>query len=165
MVLTFIFVVDILHGEEEKVSAAHEIRLRQGQANDALADLRMALGYKSLVFRKDVRGASSQKEKTRSWDKASAAQQRVTVAVAIYRCARNALEVLKAGTTILDKYKVIVEQDLKISPDIVEENRIGQRSDTLAWFWRFNGPHPEQEDGWMDECTFLFTSTVLNLCD
>jgi hypothetical protein len=29
-----------------------------------------------------------------------------------------------------------MEQDMKMSGNVTEENRYGQRSDTLAWFWR-----------------------------
>ena len=34
--------------------AKQELELRKGQANDTLEQLRLALGYKSLLFRKDV---------------------------------------------------------------------------------------------------------------
>jgi hypothetical protein len=30
----------------------------------------------------------------------------------------------------------ITPEDMKMSGDITEENRIGQRSSVLAWFWR-----------------------------
>jgi len=35
--------------------ASQELELRQGQANDALEGLRLALGHKSLLFRTKVR--------------------------------------------------------------------------------------------------------------
>jgi hypothetical protein len=39
-----------------------------------------------------------------------------------------------------------------MSGDVVEENRIGQRSDMLAWFWRTGDPNQDQENNWMNEC-------------
>jgi hypothetical protein len=33
---------------------------------------------------------------------------------------------------------VIKKSDLKMSGDIVEENRVGQRSSVLPWFWRLD---------------------------
>jgi hypothetical protein len=34
----------------------------------------------------------------------------------------------------------------------VEENRIGQRNDALAWFWRLDGAGQHPDDDWMQEC-------------
>ena len=44
-----------------------ELRLREGQANDALHRIRMAIGLKSVAFRSKVRNANSQQKKTRAW--------------------------------------------------------------------------------------------------
>ena len=49
--------------------------------------------------------------------------------------ARKALEYLEAGNEVMDKYRPICPQDLALSGDVVEEQRLGQRNDTLAWFW------------------------------
>ena len=51
-----------------KALACQELKLRQGQANDCLERLRLALGHKSLLFCIRVRNASSVKEKTKAWD-------------------------------------------------------------------------------------------------
>ncbi|TFY79361.1 hypothetical protein EWM64_g4647 [Hericium alpestre] len=59
---------DELHALPEMCSLlAKEAELREGQANDALQSLRLALGHKAFVFRHDIRNAGSQRGKTRAW--------------------------------------------------------------------------------------------------
>jgi hypothetical protein len=55
----------------------------------------------------------------------------------------------------LTKFQPIYPVDLKMSGDIVEENRIGQRNDALAWFWRIDGTGQDLDDDWMQECKLL----------
>ena len=50
------------------------------------------------------------------------------------------------------KYRAILPEDLCLSGDVVEEQRLGQRNDTLAWFWCIGTTHEEQGNQWMDEC-------------
>ena len=42
-----------------------------------------------------------------------------------------------------------------VPSDITEENRFGQRSDVLPWFWRLGGQNEDQHDTWMEECKFI----------
>jgi hypothetical protein len=136
--------------------ASQEIELRQGQANDALADLRIELGHKSLLFRTKVRQSSNTKGNTRAWKGIRKSSMEVMKHVRTYRRAQNALRQLDANQEILDKYKDIQKTDLKVNTDMVEENRFGQRSDTLAWFWRMGPQSQSDSDGdeWMRECEF-----------
>jgi hypothetical protein len=57
----------------------------------------------------------------------------------MYLHARSALRRLPVDQDYLDTLKDITEADMKMSGDVTEENRFGQRSDTLAWFWRQGG--------------------------
>jgi len=43
-----------------------ELHLREGQLNDSLHHIRVALGHKSYLFRNDIRPARTQKLKTRA---------------------------------------------------------------------------------------------------
>ncbi|KAG1808390.1 uncharacterized protein BJ212DRAFT_1280762, partial [Suillus subaureus] len=45
----------------------------------------------------------------------------------------------------------ILPTELSIDKEVTEENRFGQGSDRLAWFWRVNNANEGQEDAWMDE--------------
>jgi len=40
---------------------------------------------------------------------------------------------------------------MALSGDVVEEQRLGQRNDTLAWFWHIGTTNDEQGNEWMDE--------------
>ena len=48
-----------------------------------------------------------------------------------YRRARKALEHLGANDATLMQYQKLQTEHLKLSADITEENRVGQRSDVL----------------------------------
>jgi len=61
----------------------------------------------------------------------------------------------------IPQFKPLTSDDLKMSADVMEENRFGQRRDMLAWFWRMG---PEREDGegsWMDECELFLKSSLM----
>jgi hypothetical protein len=110
------------------------------------------LGHKSLLFRRKVRDSKNQKGKTRAWKEVAQSAGRVMKHVASNQRAQRALERLGADEEILERYQDIKKEDLKISSDMVEENRIGQWNDTLAWFWCL-GPQTDAEgDSWMQEC-------------
>ena len=115
-----------------------EIELREGQANDALEALQAGLAEKSLRFRTEVKPAKSQRTMTRAWDSIHRAEKQIKAAVRSYRLARNSLEALGAGENLLNQYQKIQKEDLRMSRDVVEENRVGQHSSELAWFWRLD---------------------------
>jgi len=142
-----------MHGLE--TLAKQEIELRVGQANDSLAALRVELGHKSLLFRSKVRYSKNQKGKTRAWKEVAQSAGRVMKHVACYQRAQQALKRLGADEEILEKYQDIEKEHLKMSSDMVEENRFGQHNDMLAWFWRL-GPQTDAEgDSWMEECMWV----------
>lgn len=70
-----------------------------------------------------------------------------------YNRAREALQRLGQSNA---KYHKITKSDLKMPGDIVEANRIGQRSDKLPWFWRLDDHVEEAESGpRMKECMYF----------
>ena len=133
-----------------KQVAEIETELREGQANDALEALQSALAEKSLRFRTEVKPAKSQKTATRAWD--SKADKQIHGAVQCYHLARNALEGLGAPRELLNQYQEIQKKDLKMSRDVVEENRVGQRSSELPWFWRLDRKWDEDRGEFLKEC-------------
>lgn len=150
--------------------AEQEMELRQGQANDALEGLRLALGHKALLYRSQVRNippkwirlaltllvqlrkARSNKQDTAARRDIKRAEDNVQRHFRAYRRARTALQRLKAPNEVINMYKPIFPDDLAVTADVVEENRIGQRSHTLAWFWHIRAPNGDQRDEWMEEC-------------
>ncbi|KAG9317919.1 hypothetical protein JVU11DRAFT_2151 [Chiua virens] len=75
---------------------------------------------------------------------------KVNCDVRSYLRALEALKFLDAGQNILDKYQPIKQEDLGLSKDITEENRFGQSSHVLPWFWRIDGADHGVSD-WNDE--------------
>jgi hypothetical protein len=146
--------------------ALQELELRKGQANDALEELRLALGHKALLWRTKVRTAKNNKQRTRAWDDIKIARHQVEKNVRHYHRARRALASLGADDTIMSQYKVIGTNDLQLSGDVLDPSRLGQRSDTLAWFWRPGTTNPDQDNSWMEECksSMYFSSYRLKIC-
>lgn len=134
--------------------AKQELELRKGQANDWLKELQMALGHKAVLYRTSVRDAKSTSMKTRSWDDVKAMTVKVMRCVRGYRRTRTAMERLGADDATMDRYAELKREDLKLSADITEENRFGQRNDVLPWFWRLDGTNEEEGNAWMHECEY-----------
>jgi hypothetical protein len=132
--------------------ADQERELRVGQANDALELLCDALATKSLIFGTKVRNANSQIKIMRSWGEVEKVNRKIRRYVATYRRARAALINLGLQNMELEKFQIITPNDLKMSSDMVEENRVGQRNDKIAWFWSL-GKDLGNGD-WMEECRF-----------
>jgi hypothetical protein len=128
-----------------------ELELRKGQANDSLERLRECLAEKSLRFRTEVRPAKSQKKMTRAWDSVHRMEDQIKQAVTTYRRARQAIRELGEATD-LEKYQEITKSDLKMSGDIVEENRVGQKSSILPWFWRLDREVKNYHGDYEKEC-------------
>lgn len=129
-----------------------ELTLRQGQANDALHNLRICLGQKSLVFRKQVRVANSQQKKTRAWSDLNAIETSVRGYSGIYSHARQAMIRLGADAELLGRYQVLKRSELKVSTVIATPNTAGQRNAHLAWFWTMDIQRDTENDNWMEEC-------------
>lgn len=130
-----------------------EFELRKGQANDSLERLRECLAEKSLRFRTEVRPAKSQKKMTRAWDSVHRMEEQIKQVVITYKRARQAIQKLGEATD-LEKYQEITKSDLKMSGDIVEENRVGQRSSVLPWFWRLDREVKNDYSDYEKECEY-----------
>lgn len=130
-----------------------EFELRKGQANDSLERLRECLAEKSLRFRTEVRPAKSQKKMTRAWDSVHRMEEQIKQSVITYRRARQAIQEL-GGATDLERYQEITKSDLKMSGDIVEENRVGQKSSILPWFWRLDREVKSHCGDYEKECEY-----------
>ena len=131
-----------------------ELQLREGQANDLLERLRECLAEKSLRFRTEVRPANSQKKVTRAWGSVHRIDNQIKETVVMYRTARDAIGEL-GGAVDLRRFQEIKRSDLKMSGDIVEENRVGQRNSVLPWFWRMDRPAKGLCGNYEKECEYI----------
>lgn len=129
---------------------AEELELRKGQANDCLEKLRMALGHKAIIYRQHFRSAGSTWAGTRAKQEAHCCQLKIDKCIRSYLRARSAMECLGMDEATLGSiYQPILPIELSINKEVTEENRFGQGSDRLAWFWRGS---QGQADDWLDEC-------------
>ena len=77
--------------------AVKEARLRYAQASEAIHRIRLALGFKSALFRTQVRHARTQKTKTRAWSAVQGADTTVQEHACIYSMAQDAHQKLCKG--------------------------------------------------------------------
>src|SRR6202051_12584 len=115
--------------------AKAELRLQEGQLNDSLHHIRIALGHKSYLFRNGVRPARTQRLKTRAWAEVHAVELTVQHHARVYNRARQSMLNLDADASLLDRYKVLERQDLKIDTSVIAPYVRGQRNKSLPWFW------------------------------
>lgn len=129
-----------------------EMSLREGQANDALHNLRIHLCNKAILFRTTVRQAKSQALKTRAWSQVTSVQQAVSLHASIYTKTRKQMIKLEPGQDQLQKYKPLLREQLKISTAVGDPNARGQRNESLAWFWSVEVDLGGPDQSWNEEC-------------
>jgi hypothetical protein len=135
--------------------AKQEVQLRIAQADDSLEELRLAIGHKTLLYKTHIRNSKTQSSKTRSRAELLQINQKIQEWAWRYRRARAALLNLSAPTEILNRFQVLLDVDLKVNTDVVEESRVGQRNDTISWFWRIGGGDDLKSNPWINECKWV----------
>ena len=143
-------------GEIERLSlesiAMIEMELWKGQVTDSLESLCLALGEKSLCFRTEVCNANSQRMTHRAWDNVHKLDSKARKCRTTYRQARGALQRFLIDPEYAATLHDITDDDLKVAGDLTDEQRYGQQSDSLPWFWRF-GDAVGSDGPRMQECT------------
>ncbi|KAG1839869.1 hypothetical protein C8R48DRAFT_621358, partial [Suillus tomentosus] len=128
-----------------------ELILRQGQANDALQNIRVHLADKAVIFRKTVRVAKSQATSTRAWAQVHSVDRAVSIQASIYSQCRKQLCKLGANDTLLRRYQALVKEQLKVSTAVADPNSRGQRDNTLPWFWSLDVAGDSESNDWLNE--------------
>jgi hypothetical protein len=129
---------------------AHEITLREGQANDMLHGIRVHLADKAILFRMTVRPARSQVTTTRAWVQVRSVEWVISLNSTIYKKCRAQMANLGADH-LLEKYRELEKRDLKATL-VVDPNAQGQRNSTLPWFWSLDIRGDSISNDWMNEC-------------
>jgi hypothetical protein len=132
-----------------------ELRLREGQLNDSLHHIRIALGHKSYLFRNNVRPARTQRLKTRAWAEVHAVESTVQHHARVYNRARQSMLHLGADASLLNRYKVLERHDLKIDTTVIAPNVRGQRNKSLPWFWSMDVRRDADVGTWMNDCRHI----------
>lgn len=139
--------------------AKAELRLREGQLNDSLHHIRIALGHKSYLFRNNIRPARTQRLKTRAWAEVHAVESTVQHHARVYTRARQALKDLGASTPLLDLYKILRRQDLSVKTTVIVSHVRGQRNESLPWFWTMDVRRATEVGEWMEDCMCFYAHT------
>jgi hypothetical protein len=138
-----------------------EIRLRIGQANDALMTLRVEIGHKSFLFRNGIRLSKSKKEKTRGWAAVNHADQEIRFNMKKYRDARWALSELGADPKLFKQFQVLNKSHCNALESIYNPNAPGQRNSRMSWIWNLDVAGDSAESTHLDESKFLEYSNWL----
>lgn len=132
-----------------------EVHLRQGQSNDALHEIHLALADKAVLFQTDVRHSRNYNMTSWAWKKVAATDATVKRYAMVYCRCRQQMVALGAEPTILDHYQTLDKKDLIVSTTVSDPNARGHWYDSLAWFWTMDIPKDTNTNDWMSECTFF----------
>jgi hypothetical protein len=134
-----------------KTLASKEARLRYAQATDSIHLIRLALGFKSAVFRSQVRDARTQQTKTRAWTAIQNVDTTIHQHARNYGMARDAYEKIKDISLKAPELPKLIPADLQVNTAILGAAQRGQRNKQLSWIWSF-GISDKKDGTWMDEC-------------
>lgn len=136
--------------------AAKELQLRKAQANDSIHQIRLALGFKSALFRTQVRPAKTQKTKTRAWNAIQGVDTTVHEHARIYSMARDAYRNIRQSHTSGPDFPELRPKDLHVATLVLGSEQAGQRNKQQSWIWGF-GKSVEDDGTWMDDCKPLYS--------
>lgn len=134
--------------------AEMQLQLEQGQANDALHKLRLAIGHKSFLYRYKVRRAPNYDSRTRAYDDVRSFQTVISTHADVYSACRQAMIALHADEDTMRIYQVLKREDLRTDTAVVNPNERGQRNNEMSWIWGVANPETASSPEWMEECKF-----------
>ena len=137
--------------EGMEVARKQEVDLRVAQANDTLAAIRLEIGHKSFIYRKQINILQGKKGKTRAYTQVNAIDRNLAHHLRVYSNARWALARLQAHPDILRKFQPIEKKDTHTLPNISKSNTPGHRNKNIPWFWGLNIHGDSTEDFHMEE--------------
>ncbi|KAH9023351.1 hypothetical protein EDB85DRAFT_1870789, partial [Lactarius pseudohatsudake] len=130
--------------------AGKEAQLRHAQASESIHEIRLALGFKSALFRTQVRPANSQQTKTRAWNAVHSVDTNVREHARIYSMARDACQKLRKAIPIPQDLPKLHSKDLCVETLVLGSEQTGQRNKQQSWIWGF-GDIIEDDGTWMDD--------------
>lgn len=112
-----------------------ELKLREGQANDALQKLKESLSSLAWQFKRNVRNALGNRTSSRAWDGVHKLNREIQIYRSIYNRSRSIMIKIKGVADVNGRYPVITKEHCRASTVIAEPNARGQSNTELAWFW------------------------------
>ncbi len=136
--------------------AAKEAQLRHAQASDSIHQIRLALGFKSALFRTQVRPAKTQKTKTRAWNAIYNVETTIHEHARIYSMARDAYRTIQQAYADGPDLPPLHPQDLHVATLVLGSEQVGQRNTQQSWIWGF-GQTVEDDGTWMNDCELSYS--------
>ncbi|KAH9017156.1 hypothetical protein EDB84DRAFT_1276642 [Lactarius hengduanensis] len=121
--------------------AKKEVKLRCAQANESIHRIRLALGFKSALFRTQVRPANSQQTKTRAWNAVHIVDTNVNEHARIYSLARDAYRKIRRASSIVQDLPKLHSKDLRVATLVLGSQQTGQRNEQQSWIWGFGSQY------------------------
>jgi hypothetical protein len=146
-----------------KSLAIKEAQLRHAQANDSIHRIRLALGFKSALFRTQVRPANTQQTKTRAWNAVHSVDTTVHDHARIYSMARDAYRRIRQGYPDGPDLPQLSLKDLHVATLVLGSEQAGQRNTQTSWIWSF-GQTTEDDGTWMDDCKLPYFIGAILMC-
>ncbi|KAF8257631.1 hypothetical protein EI94DRAFT_1817279 [Lactarius quietus] len=128
--------------------AAKEACLRLTQANESIHRIFLAFGFKSALFRTQVRSANTQQTKTHAWTAFSSVDTTVHEHARIYSMACDAFWNIRLAHPDALELPMLTPQDLHVATLVLGSDKPGQRNTQQSWIWSFES---EDEGTWMDD--------------
>ncbi|KAF8267469.1 hypothetical protein EI94DRAFT_1581054 [Lactarius quietus] len=130
--------------------AAKEAHLHIAQANESIHRIRLALGFKSALFRTQVRSANTQQTKTHAWTAISSVDTTVHEHARIYSMAHDAFWNIRQAHPDALELPMLTPQGLHVATLVLGSDKPGQCNTQQSWIWSF-GQTSEDEGTWMDD--------------
>jgi hypothetical protein len=143
--------------------AVKEAQLRHAQANDAIHRIRLALGFKSALFRTQVRPANTQQTKTRAWNAVHSVETTVHEHARIYSMARDAYRTIRHAHAAGPDLPQLRPKDLQVATLVLGSEQAGQRNKQSSWIWGF-GQKTEDDGTWMGDCKLPYSIDAILMC-
>jgi hypothetical protein len=135
--------------------AVKEAKLRCAQANGSIHHIRLALGFKSALFRTHVRTAKTQQTKTRAWNAIHSVDTTVHEHARIYSMARDLFRNIHDAYATGPDLPQLHTKDLNVETLVLGSEKAGQCNKQLSWIWSF-GHTVNSKGTWMDDCEWSF---------
>ncbi|KAH8977209.1 hypothetical protein EDB86DRAFT_3092913 [Lactarius hatsudake] len=138
----------IRHGAQSL--AGKEVQLRHAQASESIHRIRLALGFKSALFRTHVRPAHTQQTKTRAWNAIHSVDTNVHEHARIYSMARDAYHKIQQASVNLPDLPKLRAEDLHVATLV-----LGSEPTDGTWMDDFERVHwlraKAQFERWLEE--------------
>ena len=119
--------------------------------------------FRSL-FRNNVRPARTQRLKTRAWGEVHAIESTVQHHARVYNRAWQSIVDLGAEVSLLDSYKPLVHQDLRIDTAVIAPDVRRQWNKSLPWFWSMDIRRDADIGVWMNDCKHILFHGYSDRC-